>query len=204
MTTLHVRRQVELHVVAQVVEAEFVVRAVGDVGAVGDLPLGVVEVVLDHADRHAQEAVDPAHPLGVATGEVVVDRDHVHALALERVQIRRQRRHERLAFAGLHFGDAPIVEHHAADELDVEVPHVHHTLAGFAHHGKGFGQDLVERLAVGHPLTELVRLGLQLGIGQRSDAGFERIDARHDRPQPLEFTVVLGADDFREELVDHV
>ena len=36
---LHVLREVELHVVAQVVEAELVVRAVGDVGAVGDLAL---------------------------------------------------------------------------------------------------------------------------------------------------------------------
>ena len=36
---LHVVREVELHVVAQVVEAELVVRAVGDVAAVGDLPL---------------------------------------------------------------------------------------------------------------------------------------------------------------------
>ena len=36
---LDVVRELELHVVAQVVEAELVVRAVGDVGGVGDLPL---------------------------------------------------------------------------------------------------------------------------------------------------------------------
>ena len=39
VAALHVVREVELHVVAQVVEAELVVRAVGDVAAVGDLPL---------------------------------------------------------------------------------------------------------------------------------------------------------------------
>ena len=51
---LHVVRELELHVVAEVVEAELVVRAVGDVGGVGDLALGVVQVVLDDADRHAR------------------------------------------------------------------------------------------------------------------------------------------------------
>ena len=42
MPALDVVRELELHVVAQVVEAELVVGAVGDVGGVGDLPLGVV------------------------------------------------------------------------------------------------------------------------------------------------------------------
>ena len=56
--------------------------------------------------RHAEEAVNLAHPLRVATGQVVVDRDDVDALALERVQIGGQRGDERLAFAGLHLGDA--------------------------------------------------------------------------------------------------
>ena len=41
--------QVELHVVAQVVEPEFVVGAVGDVRVVGRAPLLVLKVVDDHA-----------------------------------------------------------------------------------------------------------------------------------------------------------
>ena len=119
---------------------------------VGDLPLGVVQVVLDDADGHAEEAVDPAHPLRVAAGEVVVDRDDVDALALERVEIGRQRGDERLAFAGLHLGDLALVQDGAADELDVEVPHVQHAAAGLADDGKRLGQQVVERLALGEPL----------------------------------------------------
>ena len=45
-----------LHVVAQVVEAELVVGAVGDVAGVGRLALLVVELVHDHADGEAEEA----------------------------------------------------------------------------------------------------------------------------------------------------
>jgi hypothetical protein len=41
------------------------------------------------------------------------------------------------------------VQGHAADQLHVEVAHLQRALAGFAHHGKGFGQQLVQRLALG-------------------------------------------------------
>ena len=62
MSALDEVRQLELHVVAQIVEAELVVRAVRDVAAVGDLPLLVVQLVLDDAHRQPQEAVDlPIH-----------------------------------------------------------------------------------------------------------------------------------------------
>ncbi len=47
-----------LHVVAQVVEAEFVVGAVGDVGGVGLAALVVLQPVDDGAGRQAEEAVD--------------------------------------------------------------------------------------------------------------------------------------------------
>ena len=109
-----------------------------------------------------EEAVDAAHPLGVAAGQVVVDRDDVDALAFERVEIGGQRGDERLAFAGLHLGDRAVVEHHAADELDVVVPHVEHAAAGLADDGEGLGQQVVERLASAEPLTELGGLAAKL------------------------------------------
>ncbi len=51
MTALHAILDVKLHVVAQVVESELVVGAVGNVSAVGLLPLLVVQLVHDHAHR---------------------------------------------------------------------------------------------------------------------------------------------------------
>ena len=105
-----------------------------------------------HAGGQAQEAVDLAHPLGVALGQVVVDRDDVHALAGERVQIDRQGGDQRLAFAGLHLGDLAVVQHHAADQLHVEMAQAEHALGGLAHHGEGFGQQVVQRRAVGQAL----------------------------------------------------
>ena len=133
------------HVVAQVVEAELVVGAVGDVGLVGGLLLGVVHLRHDDAHGEAQEAVDPPHPFRVAAGEVVVHRDDVHALAGERVEVGRQRGDERLALAGAHLGDLALVQRQAADELHVEVAHAEHALRGLADDREGLGQDLFER-----------------------------------------------------------
>ena len=116
-----------------------------------------------------EEPVEAAHPLRVAAGQVVVDRDDVDALAGERVEVGGQRGDERLAFAGLHLGDLPAVQHHAADELHVEVPHVEHAAAGLADDGEGLGQQVVERLAVGDALAELGGLVAELLVGEGLD-----------------------------------
>ena len=138
---------VVLHVVAQVVEAVLVVGAVGDVAGIGGVALVVVEAVDDDAGRQAEEAVDAAHPLGVAPGEIVVDRDDMDALAGERVEIDRKGGDQRLALAGLHLGDSAFVQHHAADQLDVEMALAERALGRLAHGREGRNEDVVERLA---------------------------------------------------------
>jgi hypothetical protein len=73
----------QLHVVAEVVEAELGVRAVDDVAAVDRHALGRAHRRLDRAAGDAEVRVDRPHPLGVALRQVVVDRDQVHRLARE-------------------------------------------------------------------------------------------------------------------------
>ena len=195
--------QAVLHVVAQIVEAVFVVGAVGDVARIGFLALGIVEAVDDHADGQAEEAVDLAHPFGVAAGEVVVDGDDVDALAGERVEIDRKRRHQRLAFAGLHLGDVALVQHHAADQLDVEMPLAEGALGGLAHGGEGRNQDVVERLAVGELLAEFGGAGLQRLVRQRGDLGLQRVDGVDAGLISLHPPVVGGAEKLAGERADH-
>ena len=202
MPALHVVREIELHVVAEVIEPELVVRAVGDVGPVGDLPLLVVQLVLDDADAEPQEPIEAAHPLGVAPGEVVVDRDDVHPFARQGVQIRRQRRDEGLAFARLHLGDLAAVQHDAADQLHVEVPHVQHPASALADDREGLGQEVVETLAVGDPRSELGGPVPKLPVGQLRDVRFLGVDFRDDRTKLLQVTLVLRADDLRQNCID--
>ena len=90
-----------------------------------------------------------AHPLAVAFGQVVVDRDDVHALAGQRVEVGGQHTGQGLALTGLHLGDVAEVQRRAAHHLDVERPLVEHAPGRLAGHRERLGQQVVEVLAVG-------------------------------------------------------
>lgn len=196
--------QAEGHVVAQVIEAEFVVGAVGDVGGVGGALVFRRLEGSDHADAEAEELVQRAHPVGVAARQVVVHRDHVHALAGQRVEVDRQGAHQGLALAGTHFGDLAVVQGHATDQLDIEVAHAHHPLASLANHGEGFGQQLVERFALGVALLEFSRFRLQLLVGERHHLGLERIDGLYSLGHALYITLVLASKEFLQQRRKHI
>jgi hypothetical protein len=195
MCALHHGGAAVFHVVAQIVEAEFVVGAVGDVGSVGFLALLVGQAVDDAAGGEAEEAVDLAHPFAIALGEVIVDGDDMHAFARERIQIDGQGGDESLAFAGFHLGDVAAMQDHAADELHVEVALAEGALGSLADDREGFVQDVFQRLALGEPVLEKLCLGAEVGVAHRLVLGLERIDARHALLQGPELPVVGGAEE---------
>jgi hypothetical protein len=96
--------------------------------------------------------------------------------------------HQGLALAGLHFGDLGVVEHHAADQLDVEVAHAQHPLARLPHHREGLGQQLIEqglaacgRLGLLQLLAELGRQATQLLVTEGLDLLLQQVDVGHQR-----------------------
>jgi hypothetical protein len=101
----------------------------------------------------------------------------VHALAGQRIQVGRQGRDQRLAFAGAHLGDLALVQHHPADELDVEVPQAQRAARSLADRGEGLGQQSLQVLAASQPLAELRGLALELVVAQRLERFFERVRA---------------------------
>ena len=191
------------HVVAQVIEAELVVRSVRDVGMIGLAPCVFGQVGHDDADRQAEETVDLPHPVGIARGEVIVDRDDVDALALDRVEVSRQRRDERLALARAHFRDLATVEDDTADHLDVEMPHSEDAGRCFAHGGESFGKNVVERLPVLELLAELGGLRLQLFVRERLDLVFETVDLTDDLPERADVAIVRRAEDGLRNSLKH-
>ncbi len=164
------------HVVAQVVEAELGVRAVRDVAGVGGLLVLVGLHVLQHADRHPEPLIDRAHPLGVATGQVVVDGDDVDAVAAQAVERDGERSGQRLALAGLHLGDVAAVQDHAADQLHVEVAHAHRPPADLSRDRERLRQHVIERRARLRALTQLAEALAQLVVGLELELGLERAD----------------------------
>ncbi len=190
MAALNHLRHVVFHIVAQIVEAELVVRAVGDVRRIGLAALIVVETMHNHANGHPKELVDLAHPLRVAAGEIVVDGDDMHAFPAKRVEIDCGGGDERLALAGAHLGDRSLVQNEAADQLYVEVPLLQRAFGRLAHRRKGGGGQVIESLSGRKLGPKFVCLGAQLVIGQRPELGLERIDRGDHRPIAFEATIV--------------
>ena len=87
MSALHEVHRAGSHVVAQVIEAELVVRTEGYIAGVS-LAAGVAVgfVLVDAINGQAVEHVQRPHPLRVTLGEVVVHGYNVYALVRQRVQ----------------------------------------------------------------------------------------------------------------------
>ena len=117
----------------------------------------------------------------------------------QRIEIDGQRGDQRLAFAGLHLGDAALMQHHAADQLHVEMALAESALGRFAHGGERFRDQIIERRAGLHAGAEFIGAGAQGLVGERGDLRLERIDLRHDGAVFLEFPVVGRAEDFAGE-----
>ncbi len=204
------------HVVPQVVEAELVVGPVDDIAPVHLPPLrGAGLGFVQTAHRQSQEAEDLAHPLAVAPGQVVVDRHQVDAAAGQGVEVEGEDRHQGLALAGGHLRYPALVQHDAAQQLDVEGHHVprlldaHHLpapaqvpAAGFLDHGIGLGQQVVQDLPVlasrlpfaGDVLPEPAGPGRQLFVGQGLEIPGQPVDLLDQRPQLPGLTLVLAAE----------
>jgi len=187
---LHAVVQRERHIVAQVVEAELVVGAVGDVGGVGGLPLGRRHLRQDRADAQAQEMMDAAHLLGLELGQVVVHRHDVDALAVQRVQVGGHHTDQGLALTGLHLGDVAPVQGRGALNLDVEVPLAQHPPARLPDGGEGLGHQLVQRFAVLAALPQLRGLALQFLVRHLEVVALDRIDLDGHRLELLEGTTL--------------
>ena len=190
VAALHHLRGRVFHVVAEIIEAELVVGAVGHVGGVLLAALRVAQLVEDAADAEPQELVDGAHPGGVATRQIVVDGDDMHAFAGERIEIDGERGDQSLAFAGLHLGDAALVQHHAADHLHVEMALADGALGALAHGGERLGDQIIEIGAVAQALAEDFGAPPQLVVRERHRLGLERIDRGDDRSVFLQFPIV--------------
>ena len=158
-----------------------------------------------------RKLVDLAHPGGVARGQVVVDRHHVDAAAGQAVQVDRQRRRQRLAFAGAHLRDLAVVQDHAADQLDVEVAHAERALGGFAANGERFRQQLVEHLCKllaggrfgGDSFAKLHGLGAQRVVRQCGERGLQGVDSLDDFPVLLQQSLIATAEYAGQDFLEH-
>ena len=162
--------------VAQVVEDEVLVDAVGDVAGVRFDALWAFLVGDDEADAQPEEGIHRRQIGGIATRQVVVDGDHMHRRAGECHGHGRQDGRQGLAFTGLHFGQRPAQHRVAAHQLDrimaqAELPRTHFTDQGETLGDRRVGESVDhQRLAHRHyPPPQCLLVDLGQGIGERLD-----------------------------------
>ena len=105
----------------------------------------------------------------------------MNASAGKSVEVRRQGRCERFAFARLHFGDTSLMKDDAADQLNAEGAFAEHSVSRFAYRRERFGQYIVERFAFGEPLLEFIRHGAEIFVGFRLVLVRKSLDLIYDR-----------------------
>jgi len=120
MRTLRHFFEAILHIIAQIIKAELIIRSVSDISGVSDFALIAIRlVIIDAFRRHTEEAVDLAHPFGVTFCQIVIDGDDMNAFAIKGVQIGGERRDECFTFARPHFSNFAAVQGNAANQLNV-------------------------------------------------------------------------------------
>nr|BAL54247.1 hypothetical protein HGMM_F13G06C30 [uncultured Acetothermia bacterium] len=82
-----------------------------------------------------------------------------------------------------------------ADELDIERAQPNRAARGLAHHGERLGQEIIECLAVGEPISEFVGLGAELIVGELLHLGLQPIDLIDDGLELAESLFVGLAED---------
>ncbi len=147
--------------------------------------------------------MDLAHPLGIALGEVVVDRDDVDAVAGESVEVGRADGGQGLALSGLHLDDFALVQDEAAQDLHVEGPLAQDSPRRLADEGEGLGEQIVEALSGLVPGLELVGLlGKLLRLEGKSPSLF-RVDLMENREERLDVALFFRAEKQGQDIHAH-
>ena len=164
---------------------------------------------MNAADLQTEEAINLAHPFGVARREIVIYRNHINAASGQSVQVYRQGRHQRLAFAGPHLGDLALMQHESADHLHIKMPHPGGAHTGLAHQRESFRQNFVQDFLlaifpivfVARILDRIRNLGLkesralaQLFIGKFLNLRFELVYLGDARTNALQKPLVAAAE----------
>ena len=179
---------IDHQLIAQHIESDFIDRRVGDIALVGGAAFLAGRIGRDppHGQTHGLD--QRTHPLGVATGQVVVDGHHMDIAAGQRVTGGGDRPGECLTLAGTHLND--VAGHHAQrpEQLDVEGTQAGGALGGLASNGqelRGVGR-LGEILKVQQP----GRLGQLLGIEALCFLG--ELRGRRDLRHRMRFDLFIG------------
>ncbi len=164
--------------VAQKIETGFLGRGIGNVRSVGLPARGEGQALLHVADGQAEKTVDRPHPFRIAAGQVVVEGQHVCAVAGQGMPEHRRDGSERLAFACLHFDDLACGQGESGDDLHVIRTQPDGTVRHFPHQGERLGKPLLGRRTGLRRFAQGGGRPAQRLVARRAQPGAELVDAR--------------------------
>ena len=113
------------HVVAQIVETEFVVGTESNIGQISLTTFfRIGTMFVDAIYRQAVEHIERTHPFRVTFRQVVVDSNHVYTAAGKCIQENGQGGHQSFTFTGSHFRNLTLMQYHTTEQLYIVVHHV--------------------------------------------------------------------------------
>ena len=187
---------VDHHIVTQVVKTKLIVRHVGDVAVVRLPALLRLHIVQDNANLESQELMYLSHPLRITLSQIVIDRDNMHALALQCVQIRREQTGLRLTFTGSHLGDPSLMQDDTTDQLYPVMLCIQNPARRLTHYRVGFHQKVVQRLSICQSFLKFLCLISELLITQLDHLRTERFDLVDQPLDPLDLSFAVCSKHF--------
>src|SRR3989338_7196660 len=147
--------------------------------------------MIQYTGRESEERIDLSNPHRVTAGKIIVHRDDMDPFPRECIQICWKRRDESLAFTGAHFGNIAIMEHHASNELDVEVALTERATRRFTDDSECLWRKRVEFDTLRQPFFEFSSFLLECLVRECLYGRFKSIGFWHDRFRPLKSGDVL-------------
>ncbi len=95
------------------------------------------------------------------------------------------------------------MQHHAADQLHVEMAHAQHPFTGLAADGKGLRQQGIQSFTPAVALLEFCCFISQLIVRKTADSGFQVVDLLDYGPKPFQLALVFAANKFFNESTKH-
>ena len=146
---LHEIFSVGYHVIAQIVESEFVICSVGYIAVVSSLLLRARLIVYDKTGGETKVLVDTSHLFAADSCKIIIDGDNVHTLSGKRIEIRRKNGNEGLSFTCLHLRNPSLMQKKSAYELYFERTFAENSVRCLAYKGKCIRQNGIQFFAVG-------------------------------------------------------
>ena len=120
----------------------------------------------------------------------------MHATTAQGVQIGWQGCGQGFTFTGAHLCDTAVIQHHAAQQLHVEVTHAEDALARLTHYREGLRQQVFQHFTLFQARAELVGLGFQFVIGQFFHVRFHLVDQLNRFAHAAQRTIVTATKNF--------